>query len=119
MLGRQRRRLHEAALDVLLSKGDAFGPLASDGGADPAMVAHHARGGLRAVGEGRALLQQRGQAHSRQVELVGQRQGAVGPVQCGVDVVAQVAIRTLRAGASAANNGGVVNEKVPAPITAP
>ncbi|WP_239175833.1 ATP-binding protein [Actinoplanes cyaneus] len=37
MLGRQRRRLHEAALDVLL-----------DGGAsDPAMVAHHARGAGR------------------------------------------------------------------------
>lgn len=47
MLGRQRRRLHEAALDVLLSKGDAFGPLAGDGGADPAMVAHHARGAGR------------------------------------------------------------------------
>ncbi len=37
MLGRQRRRLHEAALDVLLS-GDA---------SDPAMVAHHACGAGR------------------------------------------------------------------------
>jgi DNA-binding CsgD family transcriptional regulator len=36
MLSRQRRRLHEAALDVLLS-----------GEADPAMVAHHARGAGR------------------------------------------------------------------------
>jgi DNA-binding NarL/FixJ family response regulator len=33
LLGRQRRRLHEAALDVLLAAG----------GSDPAMVAHHAR----------------------------------------------------------------------------
>jgi DNA-binding NarL/FixJ family response regulator len=33
LLGRQRRRLHEAALDALLA----------DGGPDPAMVAHHAR----------------------------------------------------------------------------
>ncbi|MFD1320697.1 ATP-binding protein [Micromonospora sonneratiae] len=37
MLGRQRRRLHEAALDVLLTGGAA----------DPAMVAHHARGAGR------------------------------------------------------------------------
>ncbi|OJF15910.1 LuxR family transcriptional regulator [Couchioplanes caeruleus subsp. caeruleus] len=37
MLGRQRRRLHEAALDVLLSGGAS----------DPAMVAHHARGAGR------------------------------------------------------------------------
>jgi len=37
MLGRQRRRLHEAALDALLSAG----------GSDPAMVAHHARGAGR------------------------------------------------------------------------
>ncbi|MEU4564313.1 AAA family ATPase [Actinoplanes sp. NPDC023936] len=37
MLGRQRRRLHEAALDVLLSAG----------GSDPALVAHHARGAGR------------------------------------------------------------------------
>ena len=37
MLGRQRRRLHEAALDVLLRGGAA----------DPAMVAHHARGAGR------------------------------------------------------------------------
>jgi DNA-binding CsgD family transcriptional regulator len=37
MLGRQRRRLHEAALDVLLSGGTS----------DPAMVAHHARGAGR------------------------------------------------------------------------
>ncbi|GAB2600335.1 LuxR family transcriptional regulator [Paractinoplanes abujensis] len=37
MLGRQRRRLHEAALDVLLGAG----------GSDPAMVAHHARGAGR------------------------------------------------------------------------
>lgn len=37
MLGRQRRRLHEAALDVLLSSGAS----------DPAMVAHHARGAGR------------------------------------------------------------------------
>ncbi|MBG0563726.1 AAA family ATPase [Actinoplanes sp. NEAU-A11] len=37
MLGRQRRRLHEAALDVLLSGGSS----------DPAMVAHHARGAGR------------------------------------------------------------------------
>ncbi|WP_244200407.1 helix-turn-helix transcriptional regulator [Micromonospora arborensis] len=37
MLGRQRRRLHETALDVLL-KG---------GASDPAMVAHHARGAGR------------------------------------------------------------------------
>ncbi len=33
MLGRQRRRLHEAALDALLASGTA----------DPALVAHHAR----------------------------------------------------------------------------
>src|SRR5690606_12644699 len=33
MLGRQRRRLHEAALEALLSAGDA----------DPALVAHHAQ----------------------------------------------------------------------------
>jgi DNA-binding CsgD family transcriptional regulator len=33
LLGRQRRRLHEAALEVLLAGG----------GSDPAMVAHHAR----------------------------------------------------------------------------
>ncbi|MFC6018083.1 ATP-binding protein [Plantactinospora solaniradicis] len=37
MLGRQRRRLHETALDVLLSGGAS----------DPAMVAHHARGAGR------------------------------------------------------------------------
>jgi DNA-binding NarL/FixJ family response regulator len=37
MLGRQRRRLHEAALDVLLNGGTS----------DPAMVAHHARGAGR------------------------------------------------------------------------
>jgi DNA-binding CsgD family transcriptional regulator len=37
MLGRQRRRLHEAALDALLSAGSS----------DPAMVAHHARGAGR------------------------------------------------------------------------
>jgi DNA-binding CsgD family transcriptional regulator len=37
MLARQRRRLHEAALDVLLRGG----------GSDPAMVAHHARGAGR------------------------------------------------------------------------
>jgi DNA-binding CsgD family transcriptional regulator len=37
MLGRQRRRLHEAALDALLRGG----------GSDPAMVAHHARGAGR------------------------------------------------------------------------
>ncbi|MEU7903584.1 AAA family ATPase [Actinoplanes sp. NPDC049118] len=37
MLSRQRRRLHEAALDVLLR----------DGAPDPAMVAHHARGAGR------------------------------------------------------------------------
>ncbi|WP_244876428.1 helix-turn-helix transcriptional regulator [Winogradskya consettensis] len=36
MLGRQRRRLHEIALDVLLKKDS-----------DPAMVAHHARGAGR------------------------------------------------------------------------
>jgi len=40
MLGRQRRRLHEAALDVLLSSD-------SPKGSDPAMVAHHARGAGR------------------------------------------------------------------------
>src|SRR2546423_3619481 len=33
LLGRQRRRLHEAALDALLASGEA----------DPALVAHHAR----------------------------------------------------------------------------
>jgi DNA-binding CsgD family transcriptional regulator len=37
MLGRQRRRLHEAALDVLLRTGAS----------DPAMVAHHAQGAGR------------------------------------------------------------------------
>ncbi|RSM70090.1 LuxR family transcriptional regulator [Actinoplanes sp. ATCC 53533] len=37
MLGRQRRRLHEAALDVLVTGGKS----------DPAMVAHHARGAGR------------------------------------------------------------------------
>ena len=37
MLGRQRRRLHEAALDALLGSG----------GSDPALVAHHARGAGR------------------------------------------------------------------------
>ncbi|GGQ85526.1 LuxR family transcriptional regulator [Couchioplanes caeruleus subsp. azureus] len=37
MLGRQRRRLHEAALEALLSGGTS----------DPAMVAHHARGAGR------------------------------------------------------------------------
>lgn len=37
MLGRQRRRLHEAALEVLLAGGSS----------DPAMVAHHARGAGR------------------------------------------------------------------------
>lgn len=37
MLGRQRRRLHEAALEVLLGSGAS----------DPAMVAHHARGAGR------------------------------------------------------------------------
>lgn len=37
MLGRQRRRLHETALDVLLRGGSS----------DPAMVAHHARGAGR------------------------------------------------------------------------
>lgn len=52
MLGRQRRRLHEAALDVLLGRGSAFSPVkggggAEDGGSDPAMVAHHARGAGR------------------------------------------------------------------------
>jgi DNA-binding CsgD family transcriptional regulator len=43
MLARQRRRLHEAALDVLLRKGSTVGPVK----ADPAMVAHHARGAGR------------------------------------------------------------------------
>jgi DNA-binding CsgD family transcriptional regulator len=38
LLGRQRRRLHEAALDALLGR---------DSAADPAMVAHHARGAGR------------------------------------------------------------------------
>jgi DNA-binding CsgD family transcriptional regulator len=51
MLGRQRRRLHEAALEVLLRKGSAAGPArgggAADGAWDPAMVAHHARGAGR------------------------------------------------------------------------
>jgi DNA-binding CsgD family transcriptional regulator len=37
MLGRQRRRLHEAALDALVRGGSS----------DPAMVAHHARGAGR------------------------------------------------------------------------
>jgi DNA-binding CsgD family transcriptional regulator len=37
LLGRQRRRLHEAALDALLAGGEA----------DPALVAHHARGAGR------------------------------------------------------------------------
>lgn len=37
MLGRQRRRLHEAALEVLLTSGAA----------DPALVAHHARAAAR------------------------------------------------------------------------
>jgi DNA-binding CsgD family transcriptional regulator len=37
MLGRQRRRLHEAALDALLASGEA----------DPALVAHHARAAMR------------------------------------------------------------------------
>ncbi|MEU4419686.1 AAA family ATPase [Actinoplanes sp. NPDC024001] len=37
LLGRQRRRLHEAALEVLLSGGAS----------DPAMVAHHAHGAAR------------------------------------------------------------------------
>jgi DNA-binding CsgD family transcriptional regulator len=37
MLGRQRRRLHEAALEALLRGG----------GSDPALVAHHARGAGR------------------------------------------------------------------------
>jgi len=37
LLGRQRRRLHEAALDALLASGEA----------DPALVAHHARGAGR------------------------------------------------------------------------
>jgi hypothetical protein len=37
LLGRQRRRLHEAALDALLVTG----------GADPALVAHHVRGAGR------------------------------------------------------------------------
>src|SRR2546421_293692 len=37
LLGRQRRRLHEAALDALLATGEA----------DPALVAHHARGAGR------------------------------------------------------------------------
>ncbi|MGK5683510.1 helix-turn-helix transcriptional regulator [Actinoplanes sp. URMC 104] len=37
LLGRQRRRLHEAALDALLSGGSS----------DPALVAHHARGAGR------------------------------------------------------------------------
>jgi DNA-binding CsgD family transcriptional regulator len=36
MLGRQRRRLHEAALDALLAAGSQTGT------ADPALVAHHA-----------------------------------------------------------------------------
>ncbi|GAA3347293.1 helix-turn-helix transcriptional regulator [Amorphoplanes nipponensis] len=50
MLSRQRRRLHEAALDVLLRRGSAVGPVpggAGDDGPDPAMVAHHARGAGR------------------------------------------------------------------------
>ncbi|MGX6605257.1 ATP-binding protein [Micromonosporaceae bacterium Da 78-11] len=46
MLGRQRRRLHEAALEVLLRKGSASSPV-RDGAWDPAMVAHHARGAGR------------------------------------------------------------------------
>lgn len=60
MLGRQRRRLHEAALDVLLSKG---------GGSDPALVAHHARGAGRyddmiaAAGRGAALYLSIGSAY--------------------------------------------------------
>ena len=52
MLGRQRRRLHETALDVLLRRGSAAGPVDGGGGAqdsssDPAMVAHHAHGAGR------------------------------------------------------------------------
>ncbi|GIF23954.1 hypothetical protein Ate02nite_66840 [Paractinoplanes tereljensis] len=52
MLGRQRRRLHEAALDVLLRRKTAFRPNkggggAEDGASDPAMVAHHAQGAGR------------------------------------------------------------------------
>ncbi|MEV6488664.1 AAA family ATPase, partial [Actinoplanes sp. NPDC051633] len=48
MLGRQRRRLHEAALDVLLRRS-AGHPAGADGGgpSDPAMVVHHARGAGR------------------------------------------------------------------------
>jgi DNA-binding CsgD family transcriptional regulator len=38
LLGRQRRRLHEAALEVLLAAGGSPAK-----GSDPAMVAHHAR----------------------------------------------------------------------------
>lgn len=44
MLGRQRRRLHEAALEALLAAGGPSGAGGSGGAAaDPAMVAHHAR----------------------------------------------------------------------------
>src|SRR3954454_9235273 len=59
MLGRQRRRLHEAALDVLLRGGAS----------DPAMVAHHARGAGRydymiaAARRGAALYLSIGSAH--------------------------------------------------------
>jgi DNA-binding CsgD family transcriptional regulator len=40
LLGRQRRRLHEAALEALLASG---GDDAGDAGSDPAMIAHHAQ----------------------------------------------------------------------------
>src|SRR3954452_7452269 len=59
MLGRQRRRLHEAAVEALLSGGAS----------DPAMVAHHARGAGRyddmiaAARRGAALYLSIGSAH--------------------------------------------------------
>ncbi|WP_305787059.1 ATP-binding protein [Symbioplanes lichenis] len=59
LLGRQRRRLHEAALEALLAGGHS----------DPAMVAHHARGAGRyddmvaAARRGAALYQSIGSAY--------------------------------------------------------
>jgi DNA-binding NarL/FixJ family response regulator len=74
MLRRQRRRLHEAALEALLRKGSAGGPNkggggSEDGAPDPAMVAHHALGAGRyedmvaAVRRGTALYLSIGSAY--------------------------------------------------------
>jgi DNA-binding CsgD family transcriptional regulator len=72
LLGRQKRRLHEAALDVLLTAG----------GADPALVAHHARGAGRY--EDMVAAARRG---SVTYLAIGSAYQALQLAECGLDEV--------------------------------